>query len=250
MGHSVVDLYEVEPDIALVKMQDKANKNTFTRELISGLMEAFESIEANLHYKVVILTGYDNYFASGGTKDGLLSIFEGNAKFNDLNIYSLALDCRIPVISAMQGHGIGGGFVLGLYADFVILSRESIYTTNFMRYGFTPGLGSTYILSKKLGFSLAEELLLSGNYFRGQELEKRAIPFPVLPRQEVMNYALQLARSVAEKPRNSLIVLKDHLVNPIREELPKIIEKELAMHEKTFHNPQVKALINSLYGKE
>lgn len=194
-------------------------------------------------------TGYDSYFASGGTQEGLLAIHDGKAKFNDLNIYSLALDCPIPVIAAMQGHGIGGGFVMGLFADFVVLSRESVYTANFMKYGFTPGMCATCILPEKLGFSLAEEMLLSARTFRGAELEKRGIPFPVLPWAEVLGYALELAREVAEKPRVSLITLKDHLVAHIREKLPGFIEKEVAMHEKTFHQADVRERIVTLFGK-
>lgn len=244
----VVDLHEIEPDIVQLTMRDRVHKNTFSEELILGLIQAFESIRINSSYKVVILTGYDSYFASGGTKEGLLDIHDGKAQFTDTNIYSLALECKIPVIAAMQGHGIGGGFVFGLFADFIVLSRESVYTTNFMKYGFTPGMGATYILPKKLGFSLAEELLLTANNFRGAELEKRGIPFPVLPRTEVLNYALELARQIAEKPRISLITLKDHLVAPLREALPGIIEKEVAMHEKTFHQPEVKKRIVSMFG--
>lgn len=244
----VVDLHEIEPGIVQLIMQDRVHKNTFSEELTLGLIQAFESIRVNSSYKVVILTGYDSYFASGGTKEGLLAIHDGKAQFTDVNIYSLALDCKIPVIAAMQGHGIGGGFVFGLFADFIVLSRESVYTTNFMKYGFTPGMGATYILPKKLGFSLAEELLLTADNFRGADLEKRGIPFPVLPRTEVLNYALELARQIAEKPRLSLITLKDHLVAALREELPAIIQKEVAMHEKTFHQPEVKERIVSMFG--
>ena len=249
MTQSVVDLHEVEPGILQVTMQDRVNKNTFSQELILGLIQSFETIQADSNCKVVILTGYDTYFASGGTKEGLLGIFEGKVKFTDTNIYSLALDCKVPVIAAMQGHGIGGGFAFGLFADFVILSRESVYTTNFMKYGFTPGMGSTFILSRKLGISLAEELLLTAANYRGAELEKRGIPFPVLPRKEVLDYAQQLARQVAEKPRLSLITLKDHLVAPLRAQLPKTIDQEVAMHEKTFHQPEVKDRITELFGK-
>jgi len=243
-----VNLQEIEAGIVQLTMQDRIHKNTFSEELIHGLIEAFELIGSNPDYKVVILTGYDSYFASGGTQEGLLSIHDSKAQFTDVNIYSLALECKIPVIAAMQGHGIGGGFVLGLFADFIILSRESVYTTNFMRYGFTPGMGATFILPQKVGFSLAEELLLNAGNFRGAELEKRGIPFPVLPRIEVLNYALELARQIAEKPRLSLITLKDHLVAPLREQLPGIIEKEVAMHDKTFHQPEVKERIVSLFG--
>src|SRR5215470_7764173 len=216
LNPSAVDVSQVEPGIVQVTMQDRAHKNAFTLELIVGLMRAFEAIRANPDYKVVILTGYDNYFATGGTREGLLGLYEGKGQFTDANLYSLALDCKLPVIAAMQGHGIGGGFVLGLFADFIILSRESVYTTNFMKYGFTPGMGATYIVPKKLGFSLAEELLLTAANYRGAELEKRGLPFPVLPREKVMSYALELARQLAEKPRVSLITLKEHLVAPLR----------------------------------
>jgi polyketide biosynthesis enoyl-CoA hydratase PksI len=178
-----------------------------------------------------------------------LAIYEGKERFSDTNLYSLALECRIPVISAMQGHGIGGGFVVGLCSDFVILSRESVYTTNFMRYGFTPGMGATYILPKKLGYSLATELLMNAANYRGGELEKRGVPFPVLPREQVMEHAFSLARQLAEKPRVSLITLKDHLVAPLREQLPGVIEQELAMHEQTFHQAEVKDRICTLFGK-
>ena len=148
----------------------------------------------------------------------------------------------------MQGHGIGGGFVLGLFADFVILSRESVYTTNFMKYGFTPGMGATYIIPKKLGLSVGEELLLNAGNYRGADLEKRGVPFPVYARSEVPGQALQLARQLAEKPRLSLMTLKAHLVAPMRQELPGIIAQEVAMHEKNFHQPEVKERIISLFG--
>lgn len=246
---SAVTLREVEAGIVQLTMQDRASKNTLSYELSIGLMDAFQAIQDNSSYKVVILTGYDSYFCTGGTQEGLLAIYDGKANFTDTNIYSLALECKIPVIAAMQGHGIGGGFALGLYADFVVLSRESVYSTNFMKYGFTPGMGATYIVTKKLGLSLGEELLLNAGIYRGAELEKRGIPFPVLPREKVLTYALELAQQVAEKPRFSLITLKDHLVASLREELPGIVEKERIMHDKTFHQPEVKDRINALFGR-
>jgi polyketide biosynthesis enoyl-CoA hydratase PksI len=249
MTPSAVDLQEVEPGIVQITMQDRVHKNTFSEEMILGLTRSFDAIQANPTYRVVILTGYDTYFSSGGTQEGLLAIYENKVKFSDTGIYNLPLECRIPVIAAMQGHGIGGGFVLGLFSDFVILGRESVYTTNFMKYGFTPGMGATYILPKKLGFSLAEELLLCAGNYRGAELEKRGVPFPVLPRAEVLDHALQLARQVADNPRMSLITLKDHLVSSIREKLPEVVKKELEMHEKTFHQAEVKDRITSLFGR-
>ena len=249
MEASVVELREIDSHIAQVTMQDRLHKNTFSKDLISGLIESFESIRENKNIKAVVLTGYDSYFSSGGTQEELLMLQEGNMQFTDIDIFSLALECPVPVIAAMQGHGIGGGFVMGLFCDFVILSRESIYTTNFMKYGFTPGMGATYILPKKLGFSLANEMLMNAARYRGEDLKNRGIPFSVMPRKDVLSASLKLAAELAEKPRDSLIILKDHLVASLRDELPGIIKQEVAMHQKTFHQTEVKENINALFGR-
>jgi len=256
MSEQVVRLHEVEEGIVQVTMQDRVNKNTFSDALIRGLGDAFDAIRTERRYKAVILTGYDNYFASGGTQESLLFLSEGKGTFTDIaktsgiagSLYSLALNCPIPVISAMQGHAIGGGFVMGLFADFVVLSRESIYTANFMKYGFTPGMGATLVLPQKLGLALAEEMLLTAKTYYGEELQKRGIPFPVLPRSEVGGHVLELALTLAEKPRLSLITLKDHLVAEMRDKLPTIIEQELVMHKKTFSQSEVKERIKSRFG--
>jgi len=249
MTDTMIDARELEPGIFVITMQDRAGKNAFSPGFISALVDAFETVRVSTIYKVVILTGYDAYFCSGGTQESLIKIATGKAQFVDTNFYTLPLDCDIPVIAAMQGHGIGGGFVLGLFADQVILSRESVYTTNFMKYGFTPGMGATCVLPMKLGISLAEELLLWARNYRGGDLEKRGIPFPVLPRAAVFEHAMELAREISQRPRDSLITLKAHLVRELRELLPGVIEKELAMHEMTIHKPEVMDRIYSLFGK-
>lgn len=248
MSSPVVELHEVNPMIVQIKMQDRVNKNTFSSELTEGLIDAFATVSDRTQYKVAILTGYDSYFASGGTQEALLHLSNGKGKFTDRDLYSLALRCPIPVISAMQGHGVGGGFVMGMFADFVVLSRESIYTANFMKYGFTPGMGATCILPQKLGLSLATEMMLTARNFRGEELQQRGVPFPVLPREKVMAYAIDLAENLAEKPRISLVTLKNHLMARLRNELPTAIAQEVSMHDVTFHQPEVKERIAALFG--
>lgn len=247
MHDDPVGYTDIGNGVVQITMQDREHKNTFSGRLINGLSEAFERVAADGRCKAVVLTGYGNYFASGGTKESLLQIQDRQISFTDSNIYGLALDCPVPVISAMQGHGIGGGFAMGLFADFVVLSQESIYTTNFMQYGFTPGMGATLILPRKLGFSLGQDMLLSARTFYGRDLKERGVPFPVLRRAEVLPYALELAENLAEKPRVSLMTLKDHLVSDLRAELPSYIEREVAMHDKTFHQPEVRDLIQSRY---
>ena len=244
----MVHTEQLEPGIFLIRMQDRTHGNAFSDALTLGLLDTFAKLSLEQNCKVVVLTGYDTYFATGGTREGLIALHEGKGSFADTNLYSLALDFPVPVIAAMQGHGIGGGFVMGLFADFVVLSRESVYATNFMQYGFTPGMGATCILPEKLGLPLAEEMLFLARNFRGEELKNRGVPFPVLPRNEVFPYALELARTIALKPRVSLIALKELLVGTLRQKLPSAVEREKAMHARTFHLAEVKENIEQRFG--
>lgn len=247
-SNGAVEVRFVDRHVLQIRMQDRASKNTFSEALTQGLQDAFAQVEREPECKVVILTGYDNYFASGGTQEQLLGLANGRGAFTDRALYSLPLLCPVPVISAMQGHGIGGGFVLGMFADLAVLARESIYATNFMRYGFTPGMGATFILPHKLGLALATQMMLTASNFRGEELQQRGLPFPVVPREKVMPHALELAEALAEKPRVSLVALKAHLTAHLRDGLPGTVAQEVAMHAVTFAQPEVKTRIATLFG--
>ncbi|ESP90260.1 polyketide synthase [Pseudoalteromonas luteoviolacea] len=247
--NSVVSIIEQNNGVVQITMEDRDNKNMFSRDILSGLMQAYKKIEENRACKAVIITGFDSYFCSGGTQDSLLSLNDTQGNFSDVNIYSLPLECRVPVISAIQGHAIGGGFVMGLFSDIVLLSKESYYTLNFMKYGFTPGMGSTLIVPTKLGVDLGSEMLLSANQYRGDELQQRGVGLQVLPRKSVLSRAYELADLIAQKPLRSVSLLKKHLCQQVRDKLPTFIEQELAMHAQTMHQPEVTDNIKRLFGQ-
>ncbi|HKO55117.1 MAG TPA: SDR family NAD(P)-dependent oxidoreductase, partial [Thermoanaerobaculia bacterium] len=220
--------------IVVVKLEDREAKNMFSDALVAGVAEAFDHIRQSSAYKVVVLTGYDSYFASGGTRETLLAIQQGSAKFTDVKVFQAALDCELPVIAAMQGHGIGAGWSMGMFADVVLLSDESRYVSPYMDYGFTPGAGATFILAEKMGQDLARESLLTAREYSGRELKERSVRLRVLPRAEVVPKAMSLARRIARAPRQKLIGIKERSASPIRQQLGEVYRRELAMHEQTF----------------
>ncbi|TQV86004.1 non-ribosomal peptide synthetase [Aliikangiella coralliicola] len=225
----------VHPEgILEIKMEDREAKNMHSDAILDGLIEVFSHIETAPDYKVIVLTGYDNYFSTGGTKDDLVAIQEGKAKFTDVKVYHLAMECKLPVIAAMQGHGIGAGWALGMFADFVFFSRESKYLSPYMNFGFTPGAGATLILPKQLGYDLARESLLTAQEIAGGELAARGLSIPVLPRKEVVPAAMALAKTLANNAREQLIGLKHQFTQQLHKPLEQTYELELAMHDKTF----------------
>jgi polyketide biosynthesis enoyl-CoA hydratase PksI len=230
-----------EDNIAVVQLK----VNTFTENFSRDIMSVYAEIKENKDVKAVIVHGYDTYFSCGGSKEELKKLTANTdlISFDDLRFYRLQLDCELPTISAMHGHGLGGGLAFGCFGDIVLMSESSMYGTNFMRYGFTPGMGATYIVPKKLGYSLGNEMLFSANYYFGRDLKTRGVGVRVLPASDVIPAALSIAKDLAQKPLTSLKLLKKHLAEPIRKELETVIEQEKAMHRITMKLPEVQDLI-------
>jgi polyketide biosynthesis enoyl-CoA hydratase PksI len=239
----------VDPEhIAIVEMADRQSKNTFSESLIHGLIHTFEKIKADSRIRAVVIHGYDNYFCCGGTKEELLKIYRGELQFDALKFYDLLLQCEVPVISAMQGHAIGGGLVFGSYADLIVMGEECIYTTNFMKYGFTPGMGATCIIPRKFGDILGHEMLFTASNYYGSDLRKRGIPIRVVRKAAVYAEAMALARDLAQKPVIALKELKRSLTHDIKQQVQIAVSRELDMHKVTFAQPEVKTRIEALFG--
>ncbi|KMO36973.1 polyketide synthase [Methylobacterium aquaticum] len=248
MSGDVVHLTCPEPGIAVVELADRTHSNTFSPAMVDGLIRSFAAIAAAEDLRVVVVHGYGSIFCPGGTRDELLGIFEGRIKFDDLPLYRLFLDCPVPVIAAMQGHALGGGLAMGLFADMVILAEEALYGANFMKYGFTPGMGATLVIPARFGGLLASEMMFSAASYHGGELARRGIGCRVLRRAEVIPAAMRLAREVADKPVVSVRLLKAHLAAPLRAALPATVAAELEMHKTTFVQPVVRQRIETLFG--
>ena len=246
---SVVQLTRPVARVAVIELADREHSNQFTRELVAGLAGAIASVQHDPDTHAVVVHGFGSIFCAGGTRDELLGIFDRRIRFDDVPLYRLLLDCEIPVVAAMQGHALGGGLVLGLFADVVVLAEESVYSANFMKYGFTPGMGATLIVPEKLGPTLGAEMLLTAEGYQGGELLRRGVGCAVLRRKDVIPHAMKLARDLADKPRLSLVLLKRHLTQRIREALPATVAAELAMHEETFAQPEVRERIETLFGE-
>lgn len=246
----VMDLELFDDGVVLLRMTERDGRNMFTPAFMDGLEEAFAKVAELTQAKVVVLTGHDTWFACGGTADGLADLQQGGSRFTDRRIYSLPLECELPVIAAMQGHGIGAGWSLGMYCDRAIFAAEGIYHSNYLWYGFTPGAGATLIFPHRLGDDLGREVLFTAREYRGRELGERSADVVVKPGREVLGTALTAAHALARRPRAELLAMKADLAAPLRARLDAVLERELAMHDKTFiGNDSVRARIAEKFGE-
>ncbi len=228
----VVRLTVPEPGIALVEMRDIAGRNTFSDALCHGLLRTFAHIKTRADLRAVVLTGHGRTFCSGGTQQAVVDIARQKRTFEFLELYSVLLECPIPVVAAMQGHAIGGGLNLGCSADLRVFAEEAIYNAVFLRLGLTPGAGATLLIPRALGTNLAHEMMYRANGWRGSELLARGLSSPVVPAARVLETAMAMARDLADKTRTCLVELKAELTHGVRQQMPAVIERELAMHRR------------------
>src|SRR5690606_12762831 len=107
------------------------------------------------------------------------------------------LDIEVPIVGALNGHAVGGGFGLALVCDIRIGNVESKYGANFVRLGLAPGMAISYLLPRVIGMPRANELLLTGRLVDGREAEALGILNRAVPAAEVLPAAMELARTIA-----------------------------------------------------
>ena len=235
MPHSPVIGTELRDNGVLVlRLLEREAKNMFSPALIQGIEAIFAHIERDPACRAVVLCGFDTYFACGGTRESLLAIQKGEARFTDTTLYHLPMRCRVPVVAAMQGHAIGGGWSFGMFADVRLFSAESRYTSPYMGYGFTPGAGSTFVFPATLGLDLARETLLTGAEYTGSGLAARGLRDACVPRAALLERALALADALAARPAAEVAAIKRRLNARALARIDDVYACELAMHEQSF----------------
>jgi acyl transferase domain-containing protein/acyl carrier protein/enoyl-CoA hydratase/carnithine racemase/NAD(P)-dependent dehydrogenase (short-subunit alcohol dehydrogenase family) len=246
LATTCLELSLTSDGVALLCMTE----HRFTDAFMDGILEAFAAIARLDRAKVVVLTGQGGTFASGGTQEGLNALQRGETRFTDRKIYSLPLDCPLPVIAAMQGHAIGAGWSLGMFCDAQLFAAEALYHSNYLRIGFTPGAGATLIFPHRLGDALGREVLFTAHEYRGKDLLAHKPDLHVLPAGQVLASALALAHGLAREPRDRLIALKAQARQPIAQRLQGVFAQELAMHEKTFIGSKiVQERLDKMFGQ-
>lgn len=237
------------PEITIIELQDIAGKNSLSPLFVEELIQGFQKAIENLALKVIILSGLPDIFCSGADKETLEELTQGKLKPVDILLPKILLNIPVPVVAAMEGHAIGGGLAVGLCADIVILAEESRYGCSFMNMGFTPGMGMTRLLEQFLSAGISHEMLFTGMNYKGRNLKGKTGFNYILPKKEVMPMAIQLAGAIAEKSRESLVILKQYLSLQKRKLYEETHSIETLMHELTFKREDTLNKIKENYGR-
>lgn len=175
---------------------DNPPMNAMGGEMLARATEAFAAIDADHTKRAVVLTGRGKAFCSGAD----LKAAAGARGGEDLGAFGRMLDqvaaCRAPVIAAINGHCIGGGFELALCCDLRIASSEA----KFVCAGVNVGLmASTWRLPRLIGAARAKHMLLTGLPHDAATAEHWGLVTAVHPPNQLLDAALDLATRIASR---------------------------------------------------
>ncbi len=248
MGKRItLSAHPADERIGMLSMHDEESKNTFTDSFVDDFMEILNQLQKNKTYRVIILSGLKDVFCAGAAKEALMSIFEGELEVKDLALSELLLNIPIPVIAAMEGAALGGGFVVALCCDIVLMNEKKMYGTNFTNMGFTPGMGATRLLQGLVGDFVANEMMFRGRLMKGREYKGRSLINYILPGEEILSKALDIALDIVDKPIKTLQILKYSVSLNKRKLLLDARVHEDFMHKISFGSPETRQIIERMY---
>lgn len=194
---------EKSDGIATITMNRPDAMNALSRALRSELAEAVKAINADDAVRVVILTGAGNRAFTAGLDlkelgSDASALGAANATTADLNPVRAIESCVKPVIGAINGVAITGGFELALACDVLIASENARFADTHARVGIMPGWGLSQKLSRLIGLYRAKELSLSGNFLDAQTAERWGLVNRVVPADQLLPVARQLAADMAQ----------------------------------------------------
>jgi enoyl-CoA hydratase len=118
------------------------------------------------------------------------------------------LACSKPIVGAINGVAITGGFEVALACDVLICSTNARFADTHARVGITPGWGLSQKLSRVIGPYRAKELSLTGNFLSAQQAYDWGLVNRVVEPAELMPAALKLAREMASIEGDMLVTYK------------------------------------------
>jgi enoyl-CoA hydratase len=202
MAEDVV-LYEVSEGIATVTLNRPEKRNALNSDVLRLLPQMLTRADKDNAVDVVILTGADPAFSAGldlkqlgDTGDNLRGTGADGAP-NATGVRGPFPTMTKPLIGAVNGVAITGGFELALNCDFLVASEHAKFGDTHSRVGVMPGWGLTVLLPQAIGVRRAKEMSLTGNFMGAEEALAFGLVNHVVPHADLMPFTRQIAKDIA-----------------------------------------------------
>ena len=208
-------LTEISDGVALMTMNRPEAYNALSRAMTTTIINTLASLSTNEAVRVIVLTGKGKAFTAGVdlkelSEDG--GVLDSDNLGDDAPLVTAFANCPKPIIGAVNGFAVTGGFELALACDFLYAARSAKFADTHARVGIVPGWGITQKLPRIVGINRAREISFTGNYFSADQALEWGLVNRVCDDSDLVPQALATARQIAETLPEALTEVR-HMIN-------------------------------------
>jgi len=209
--------------VALVTLNRPEANNALNRELSEAIIETFSSLAGDDSVSAIVLTGAGRAFCAGVDLKALTEepqlLSTGMGLGPESPLVAALERCPQPIIGAVNGAAVTGGFELALACDFLFASEHARFADTHARVGILPGWGLSQKLSRIIGINRAREMSLTGNFIDAERAEAWGLVNRVCAAESLLETALTSAAQIADADPKAVPALKSLMNDGAKETL-------------------------------
>lgn len=218
--------------VGIIQLNRPKRLNALNRKMVEEIVIQLERFDQDREIRVVIIRGNEQTFAAGADIEEMINEspldFELANPFKD---WERIMQIKKPVIAAVTGYALGGGFELALHCDLIIAAEDAKFGFPEVNLGVMPGAGGTQLLPKIIGKRKALEWIWFGEHKSAVETEKLGIVNQIVAPELIFEEAMNFAKKLAEQPPIAVRLIKE-VVNRA-EDVP--LREGMLMERKNFY---------------
>lgn len=237
-----------EGAVAIIRIARPDKLNALTLTMYDDLGRAFAEAGRDDRIRAVVLAGAgDRAFCVGADLDeSIPALAAGRFDISAWDPAHLKTGAFYkPLISAVRGLCIGGGFELMLASDLRIAAEDAVFQFPEVDHGFVPAGGTLVRLTRQIAYAHAMEILLSGRRFSAAELHERGVLNRVVPSDQVEPAALALAAQIAAKSPIAVQTIKEAVLTLYDLPTDEAFARESKLGQRTFTSDQARDFLAS-----
>ena len=199
--------------VALVTLDRPDVLNALDAETMRQLVEGLETLDADASCRAIVVTGAgERAFAAGADiKEMAEATPVSLTVANSFARWERIRRVRTPIIAAVRGYALGGGCELAMACDMIVAADDAVFGQPEIRIGVIPGAGGTQRLTRALGKHKAMEVILTGRNLPAREAEAHGLITRLVPREQTLPAALELAATIAGMPPLAVMAAKESI---------------------------------------
>ncbi|KAL2130689.1 hypothetical protein VTI74DRAFT_6076 [Chaetomium olivicolor] len=197
--------------VRVLALNRPEKRNALSQELINRFLEELSGASRDESVRVIVVTGTDTLFCAGADIQEIATM-DSKAAAQRRYLEDLCkgmTDVKKPLLAAVEGFALGGGFELALMCDLIFASASAKFGLPEVKIGLIPGAGGTQRLTNAVGKYRAMKIILSGQPISSQEAQSMGVVAKLYQPGTVLQNTIKVASELAQQSNSALCLAKE-----------------------------------------